>query len=35
MIRALFEDMMELACLAAFLTGVALMATPAAAAWFG
>ncbi len=33
MVRALFEDVIELACLAAFLSGVAILANPGTTAW--
>jgi hypothetical protein len=35
MVRALIEDLIELACLGAFLSGVAILAHPGFGLWFG
>jgi hypothetical protein len=34
MIRALIEDLIELSCLAIFLSGIAVLAQPGFGAWF-
>lgn len=35
MLRALLEDLVELTCLVAFLSGVAVLANPVLGAWLG
>lgn len=35
MMRALIEDLVELACLGVFLSGMAMLASPGLGAWIG